>query len=73
MSITALEYVIIVLTVQVKKLALTGLNQREISGCISPVFLGINRHCAELPVLLFRTRVCSWIWSNILFSRVILF
>ena len=42
MSITALEYVIIVLTVQVKKLALTGLNQREISGCISPVFLGIT-------------------------------
>lgn len=42
MSITALEYVIIVLTVQVKKLALTGLNQREITGCISPVFLGIT-------------------------------
>lgn len=41
MSITALEYVIIVLTVQVKKLALTGSNQREISGCISPGFLGI--------------------------------
>lgn len=23
-------------------------------------------------MLLFRTRVCSWIWSKILFSRVIL-
>lgn len=29
MSITALEYVLIVLTVQVKKLALTGSNQRK--------------------------------------------
>lgn len=37
MSITALEYVIIVLTVQVKKLALTGSNQREISGVMFPL------------------------------------
>lgn len=42
MSITALENVIIVLTVQVKKLALTGSNQREISGYVSPGFLGIT-------------------------------
>lgn len=32
MSVTGLEYVIIVLTVQVKKLTLAGSNQREING-----------------------------------------
>ena len=42
MSITALEYVLIVLTVQVKKLAVTGSNKRKICGCVSPGFLGIT-------------------------------